>query len=193
MNLLHRWYCRSSHWKRKLETEILPWSLNGVELGDDVLEVGPGPGLTTDWLRHRCGALTCIELDPRSARSLSQRMRNTNVHVRSGDATALPFHDSRFSSVIAFTMLHHVPTAAQQDRLFGETFRVLKPGGIFAGTDSLQSMLMKIAHIRDTMVLVNPATLPRRLETLGFTDVQVEIHAERFRFVARRPLETGCS
>src|SRR6516165_7436715 len=51
MNRLHRWYCRSSRWKRTLDNNILPWALSGIQLGEQVLEVGPGPGLTTDWLR----------------------------------------------------------------------------------------------------------------------------------------------
>src|SRR5512142_26878 len=135
MNLLHRWYCQSSTWKTRLETEILPWSLDGVELGENVLELGPGPGLTTDWLRRRCRALTCIEVDAGSAHSLSQRMENTNVRVQNCDATVLPFQDCQFSAVVAFTMLHHVPSPAQQDKVFDETFRVLQPGGVFAGTD----------------------------------------------------------
>jgi hypothetical protein len=29
-------------------TEHLPWALGGTDLGDDVLEVGPGYGATTD-------------------------------------------------------------------------------------------------------------------------------------------------
>jgi len=51
-------------------------------------------------------------------------------------------------------MLHHVASPALQDRLFAEVYRVLRPGGAFAGIDSMRSVLMRIFHIRDTMVLV---------------------------------------
>ena len=189
MNRLHRWYCQSSQWKRKLDQNILPWALGGVELGETVLEVGPGPGLTTDWLRHRSERLTCIELDFALASSLRCRMANTNVTVQCGDATAMPFADQVFSGTACLTMLHHVPSLTLQDQLFAEVYRVLRPGGIFAGSDSMRSLLMTIFHIRDTMLLVNPAGLERRLETAGFRDVKVEIGAGRFRFVARRPSE----
>jgi 16S rRNA A1518/A1519 N6-dimethyltransferase RsmA/KsgA/DIM1 with predicted DNA glycosylase/AP lyase activity len=84
MNRLHRWYCQSSQWKQKLENKILPWSLGGVDLGDEVLEVGPGPGLTTDWLRHRCKNITCIEVDPQLANTLNHRVASTNVSVQCG-------------------------------------------------------------------------------------------------------------
>ncbi|HYM75610.1 MAG TPA: methyltransferase domain-containing protein [Candidatus Dormibacteraeota bacterium] len=189
MNRLHRWYCRSAQWKQKLENEVLPWSLRGVNLGNDVLEVGPGPGLTTDWLRRRCKSLSCIEVDRELAGSLGQRTADSNVRVQCADATKMPYRDGTFSGAVSFTMLHHVASPALQDRLFAEVYRVLRPGGAFAGIDSTRSVLMRIFHIRDTMVLVDPATLPARLEAVGFKDVAIEIGAGRFRFFARRPLE----
>src|SRR5574337_758143 len=109
MNRLHRWYCRSGRWRKKLESEILPWTLAGVELRDDVLEIGPGPGSTTDWLRERCASLTCLEVDPDLAGSLGQRMSGRGIRVDCGDATAMPYPDCSFSTVVAFTVLHHVP------------------------------------------------------------------------------------
>lgn len=186
MNQLHHWYCRSSRWKKKLETEILPWSLHEVELGDAVLEVGPGPGLTTDWLRRRCRDLTCLELDQSFAGSLERRVAAAGVRVHCGSATAMPYADGTFSSVLSFTMLHHVPSVAAQDCLFKEVYRVLKPGGIFAGVDSLLSRWMRMFHICDTLVVIDPVTLPRRLEVAGFTGINVQTNNTRFRFVARR-------
>jgi len=110
MNRLHHWYCQSSGWKHQLENEVLPWSVDGVDLGGEVLELGPGPGLTTDWLLHRCSHITCLELDPTLARSLRLRLGKNNVAVQLGDATAMPFPDKTFSTVLSFTMLHHVPS-----------------------------------------------------------------------------------
>jgi 16S rRNA A1518/A1519 N6-dimethyltransferase RsmA/KsgA/DIM1 with predicted DNA glycosylase/AP lyase activity len=51
--------------------------VGGVDLGANVLEVGPGPGLATDILRRRFANLTCIEIDPLLAGSLSERMEGT--------------------------------------------------------------------------------------------------------------------
>ncbi len=189
MKLFHRWYCQSCQWRRKLDQTILPWALSGIELGDEVLEVGPGPGSTTDWLRLRSTQVTCVEMDFALARSLSRRMANTNVIVRCADGTAMPFPDGVFSSVVCFTAIHHVPSRILQDRLFTEVFRVLKPGGIFAGTDSMQSLLMRLIHMRDTMVLVDPIALPSRLESAGFSGATVDMGTGRFRFFARRPFQ----
>jgi SAM-dependent methyltransferase len=187
MNYVHRWYCRSGHWKNTLESEILPWCLKGVKLGNDVLEVGSGPGLTTDWLRHHCGGLTCLEVDPDLAGSLRKRMEATGVRVHCGDASAMPYSDCSFSSVVSFTMLHHVPSTALQQSLFGEAFRVLRPGGTFAGVDSMQSLVMRIFHLGDTLVLVDPGALPGGLESVGFREIRIEIGKGRFRFRAQRP------
>lgn len=189
MNGLHQWYCQSSHWKRSLEREVLPWALARVDLGKTALEVGPGPGLTTDWLSPRCRTLTCIETDFLLAEALRHRMAGTNVRVQCGDATAMPFPGQSFSAAVCFTMLHHVPSAGLQDRLFTEVHRVLRPGGVFVGTDTMKSLVMRVFHLHDTLVLVDPISLSAKLESAGFTDVDVELGAGRFRFRAQRSAE----
>src|SRR6202022_3183486 len=114
----------------------MPWVLRDVVPGDDVLEIGPGPGLTTDNLRHWAPKHTAIEIDPALADTLRLRMTGTNVEVVTGDATKMPFVDGRFNCVVSFTMLRHVPSAEQQDQVLSEVHRVLRPRGTFAGSDS---------------------------------------------------------
>lgn len=109
MNRFHRWFCRSALWRRSLSETILPWALQDAELGQHILEVGPGPGLTTDILRRRFWQITSVEIDHRLADALRQRMIGTNVTVIEGDATAMPFADGSFTGAVSFTMLHHVP------------------------------------------------------------------------------------
>jgi SAM-dependent methyltransferase len=181
--------CRSAYWGKALDEKILPWAVRGVDLGGDVLEVGPGPGLTTDLLRQRCARITAIEIDPDLAEALAARLGGSNVKVIQGDATAMPFEDARFSGAVSFTMLHHVPSSALQDRLLREVRRVLRPGGVFAGVDSRQSFFMRLLHIHDTLVPVNPDTFASRLEAAGFQDVFIETNDRAFRFYARRTRE----
>lgn len=188
MNRVHRWLCRSGHWQKTVETQILPWVLDGVDLGADALEVGPGPGLTTDLLRTRVTHLTCVEIDDRLAASLTLRMAGRNVTVLHEDASAMTPADAAFDSAVCFTMLHHVPSAMLQDRLLAEVARVLRPGGVFAGVDSLYSRVFGLLHLFDTMVVVDPHTFPQRLEAAGFEDAEVEVNAHAFRFRARRHL-----
>jgi SAM-dependent methyltransferase len=70
---------------------------------------------------------------------------------------------------VCFTMLHHVPSKALQDKLFTEVCRVLRPGGVFAGFDSQLSLRFRFLHLGDTMVVVDPKTFPDRLRAAGFT------------------------
>lgn len=166
--------------------QIVPWVLEGIDLGDDVLEIGPGPGLTTDLLRDRCAHLTALEVDSKMAESLQRRLGNGRVSVVQGDGTAIPFPDRSFSGAVAFAMLHHVPSIALQDRLLREVARVLKPGAVFAGTDSLASTKLRIVHIADTYVPVDPDNFPARIQSAGFRDIEVGRGDTRFRFRARR-------
>ena len=49
MNEAHE-RCGSDEWRQMIREVILPWALGETDLGDDVLEVGPGYGATTDVL-----------------------------------------------------------------------------------------------------------------------------------------------
>lgn len=74
-------------------------------------------------------------------------------------------------------MLHHVPTAALQDRLFAEAF-------VFAGSDSVASVKFRMLHVRDTCNPVTPESLPDRLRAAGFGEADVEVRAGRVRWRA---------
>jgi SAM-dependent methyltransferase len=186
MNLIHRWLCGSAEWKNVVGTYILPWTLEGVDLGRNVLEIGPGPGASTDLLCARVGQLTCVETDRKFAETLRRRFGQA-VRVVCEDATAMSLPDQSFDGAVCFTMLHHVPSASMQDRLLKEVARVLRPGGIFAGTDSLYSRSFRLLHLFDTMVVVDPSTFPERLRAAGFDDVQVDVmRPYAFRFRARK-------
>lgn len=164
--------------------------MEGAALGDELLEIGPGPGLTTDVLRLRELRLTVIEHDARLADRLRARMAGKDVTVVTGDATAMPFEADGFSAVVSFTMLHHVPSVAAPDALLREAFRVLRPGGFFLGSDSRTSLVFRTAHLFDTMVLVDPVQFGGRLEAAGFGQVQVESRKRTFRFSAQKPVTT---
>lgn len=186
MNAKHHQLCASDEWAGTVKDHIIPWILEGAELGEDVLEVGPGPGRTTDVLQAMAARLTAVELDPLFAEPLARRFAGTNVEVIQADATELPLPNGRFSAALSFTMLHHVPTPELQDRLLAELARVLRPGGILAGTDSLDSEPFRELHEDDVCVPVDPATLPARLVAAGFDDVQVDTNPYAIRFRARK-------
>ena len=174
MNVLHRLCCSSNYWAKAVERKLLPWALSDVELGDHTLEIGPGYGANLRVLAEQTPSLTCVEIDAPIAARLRDRY-GSRARVITGDGTATGLPDAEFSSVVCFTMLHHVPTASLQDRLFTEAFRVLGPGGVFAGSDGVASLGFRLVHIGDTYNPVSPDTLPGRLRSAGFTDVFVDI------------------
>ena len=50
------------------------------------IEIGPGPGFTTEVLRTMTARLTAVEIDEGLAASLTERLAGGNVDVVVGDA-----------------------------------------------------------------------------------------------------------
>jgi SAM-dependent methyltransferase len=187
VNESHIQFLSSPEWARMLETDLLPWVEAAGELGDEVLEVGPGPGLTTDLLASRVRQLTAIEIDPQLAAALKQRLEGTNVEVIFGDATDSDLGSDRFSTVTCFSVLHHMPSHSVQDRLFAEISRVLRAGGMFVGVDSLDLEPIRLGHEGDTFVPVDPDRLVDRLADVGLNLTDLDRGDYQFRFVAVKP------
>ena len=58
MNLLHRWLCASRLWRGHMRDDVLPWALDGIDLGAATLEIGPGYGANIPTLLARTSRLT---------------------------------------------------------------------------------------------------------------------------------------
>lgn len=187
MNEAHLALCSSPEWARLVEEELLPWVVAGHDLGDDLLEVGAGPGLTTDVLRRHSARVTAVELDEDLASQLAARLAGTNVEVVRADAASLPFPADRFSAAACLTMLHHIPTVAQQDRALAELARVVRSGGVLVGSDGLDTPERREIHVGDIFVPLDAATLPGRLRAAGFVCADVEVAGDRIRFAATAP------
>ena len=164
---------------------MLEWTLGNAELGNDVLELGAGPGRVTPMLLSRTTRVTSVDPDlPALARLCA---RTPHAAAVGGDACELPFVDRHFSAVAAFTMLHHVATCEHQDRLLREARRVLRPGGCFVGCDPLDGTVMRLLHVGGTFVPTTPDRLSGALRAAGFGDIEIAVRGGYLRWSACRP------
>ena len=186
MNLCHRVFCSSHRYFGSVEDTLLPWALADVDLGDNVLEIGPGYGANIRVLIDRAPHYTAVEID----QTMAERLHDTygdRARIIRGDGTETGLPSGEFSAVVCFTMLHHIPTAGLQDRLFAEAFRVLRSGGVFAGSDSASSIAVPSPAFPRYLQSGSPEDLPNRLRANGFSDVQVDTGRGSLRWRAVKP------
>lgn len=105
-----------------------------------LLEVPVGTGvLTMPVYQMLPGAgVTCLDysLDMMErARQLAARRGLNNVRFLQGDVGKLPFADENFDLVLSLNGFHAFP---DKEAAYQETFRVLKPGGVFCGCFYIQ-------------------------------------------------------
>jgi SAM-dependent methyltransferase len=182
VNERHRTLCSSAEWADAARTWIVPWALDGVDLGESVLEIGPGPGRTTEVLLERFPGLTVVELDAEYAEALAARL--DGLRVVTADAVDTGLDPGAFSGAVSLTMLHHVPSAEAQDAIFAEMRRLLRSGGVFVGWDSIDSPEFRELHEDDICVPLEPGSLEQRLRAAGFDDAEVATNEYGVRFRA---------
>lgn len=115
----------------------LELALDGIprDFAGTLLEVPVGTGvLTMPVYRTLLDAdITCLDYSPdmmAKAQRRAQSMGLSQVSFRQGDVGALPFADHSFDLVLSLNGFHAFP---DKPAAFRETYRVLKPGGIFCG------------------------------------------------------------
>ncbi|GAA1119065.1 class I SAM-dependent methyltransferase [Nocardiopsis composta] len=131
---------------RVQNTEALLYAAPGP--GEDVLEVGHGPGVLLGLLAARAGTVTGVDPSPEMARMARRRnaaaVRDGRVRLRPGDAARTGAPDASFDLVVS------VNTVALWPRLepaAAELRRVLRPGG----------RLLLFWHLRPRGFALSPA------------------------------------
>jgi ubiquinone/menaquinone biosynthesis C-methylase UbiE len=130
-------------------------ALAGVGAGQRVLDVGCGFGGTIAHLDDAVDgvALVGLNIDGRqleqAARTVRPRPGNSVAFVQ-GDATALPFPDDSFDTVLAIECAFHFPS---RKRFLAEVRRVLRPGGRAVVSDFLRGD----ASVHEVATTIGPA------------------------------------
>jgi len=176
MSLVESAFCRSAPWQRFADRWVVPWSLRGLELHGDVLEIGAGSGAMAAAVARRApqARFTVTDLDPAMVRAAERRLAGYHhVTVQRADVTDLPFADGSFDVVTSHLMLHHV---VRWEQALAEAARVLRPGGRFVGYDLTRSLLAKAIHVADRSPyhLLTLEGLDDGLRTVGFGHREIE-------------------
>ena len=127
---------------REKNIDYLERALSGVpeDFSGRLLEVPVGTGvLTMPVYRELPGAdIICLDYSEAmmaSAQAKAQAAGLQNVRFMQGDVGALPFGDEQFDIVLSLNGFHAFP---DKEAAYLETFRVLKPGGVFCGCFYIQ-------------------------------------------------------
>ena len=118
-------------------TRYLEMALSGIpdNFTGRLLEVPVGTGVLTMPVYQTLpkASITCLDystdmMDKAQRRARAARL--DNVRFCQGDVGALRFPDGNFDIVLSLNGFHAFP---DKDAAFTETWRVLKPGGVFCG------------------------------------------------------------
>jgi ubiquinone/menaquinone biosynthesis C-methylase UbiE len=187
MSRFERAYCCSTVWRSS--SSAIARELCAQGLGRDVLEIGAGSGSVAQRLLSDAPELawTAIDIDPHMTRAAATRLRGfAGASVQTADATAMPFPDDSFDSVVSCLMLHHI---IDWEGAVAEAARVLRPGGIFVGYDLVRTALASLFHRLDGSPhrLVVPDEFRAECARHGLTaSLESRLLGHVMRFVARK-------
>lgn len=100
-----------------------------------LLEVPVGTGVLSMpiWKRLSSADITCLDYSEKMMESAQERANKlgiTNITFQQGDVGALPYEDESFDALVSLNGFHAFP---DKQAAYDETWRVLKPGGLFTG------------------------------------------------------------
>lgn len=153
----------------------------GLQPGERVLELGPGPGVFTLGAARRLGpegTLIAVDLQAKMIEKLERRLRETdltNVETHVADAYDLPLKDAEVDRIFLITVLPEIP---DKQRALRELWRVVRPGGLLSVTEQFLDPDYPLSR-----------TTARWVESIGFE--MVERHGSWWTYTLnfRRPAQ----
>jgi demethylmenaquinone methyltransferase/2-methoxy-6-polyprenyl-1,4-benzoquinol methylase len=167
--------------QRRLLTEFADRC--GLAPGEDVLDIGCGPGKLVRVLGRRVGSSgTVTGVDPSpEAIAYNRRRSDQRYRYQCSAAQALDLPDAAFDVVTCTFVMHHIPERFRNAAL-AEMWRVLRPGGRLLLADAIVSERVQTVSARinrrRSRVSSDPVSdldIRRYSETLraiGFTEPQ---------------------
>jgi 2-polyprenyl-3-methyl-5-hydroxy-6-metoxy-1,4-benzoquinol methylase len=157
------------YWKWNTEDHVAACE-NLVELvlamaprsGPSVLEAGCGVGGVSRRLARHYEQVTGINVMPDQLEKCRQLVPTAAFHQM--DATALTFDTESFHDVVSIEAAMHFDT---RERFFGESFRVLRPGGHLLFADIIAAPQVSRSNVTSV------EDYARALEAAGFAEARV--------------------
>ncbi len=184
----------------KAHVEALQTSLNARQIR--ILDVACGTGRTLKMIRASLPQVSLYgtDLSPaylRKANELLSQIPGELPQLLQANAEELPYLDNYFHAVTSVFLFHELPTFARQ-QIMEESFRVVKPGGVFIICDSIQvSDSPELEPIMDGF----PETfhepyykhyitddLVERLHNAGFVNIETQVHFMSKYLIAHKPI-----
>jgi SAM-dependent methyltransferase len=103
--------------------------LADIDAGQNVLDVGCGPGALTGELVTRLGQASVSAVDPSESFVAAARLRYPEVNIEHAPAERLPFEDGAFDATLAQLVVHFMSDPAAG---LSEMKRVTRRGGVVA-------------------------------------------------------------
>ena len=97
-----------------------------------VLDLASGEGYGSSMLAAAAASVVGVDIDENVVRHASEKYVRDNLRFLSGSITAAPIRDDHsFDVIVCFEAIEHVD---DQEGLFAEVKRLLRPGGLFIGS-----------------------------------------------------------
>jgi SAM-dependent methyltransferase len=170
-----------------------PLAIASLNPGETVLDLGSGGGFDAFLAAQavgETGRVIGVDMTPemvRKARRLAAENGYENVEFRLGEIEAVPVEDNSVDVIISNCVINLSP---EKERVFRETFRVLKPAGRLAVSDVVATAELP-KEVKDDPVLhcqciagASPiAELEAMLGQAGFVDIRIQPKDESRAFI----------
>ena len=170
-----------------------PQAIASLKPGEIVLDLGAGAGFDSFLAARQVGPsgrVIGVDMTPamlEKARSNAAKAGIENVEFRLGEIEHLPVADTTVDVIISNCVINLSP---DKPAVFGEAFRVLKPGGRLAISDvvalePLPDTLAKSVTAHACCISGAPelGDLEAMLTASGFSDIRISINEKSYEFI----------